>query len=78
MSNELLEMISWAFVGIALFGSVYNSKLNQEIAFKLWFISNLFFVGFNIYFEHYGVAALYCCHWLLTINGLRNIYRKAN
>lgn len=76
MTSEIIEYISWIFVGIALIGSIYNSRLNQEKAFKLWFISNLFFVLFNLYFGHYGAASLYSCHWFLTINGLKNLREK--
>lgn len=72
LNDFVIEYISWVFVGIALIGSVYNSRLDQYLAFRIWFVSNLFFVIFNIYFQHYGVAALYGCHWLLTIHGINN------
>lgn len=74
--NEYLEFISWGFVAIALIGSVYNSKLDQKTAFNYWFISNLFFICFNLYFKHYGAASLYTAHWLLVIKGLQNIRIK--
>lgn len=69
MLDQVLEIISYFIGSIALMGAYFNSNFRIE-GFYLWLISNAYFVLFNIYYEHYGMALMYICYLATTINGI--------
>jgi hypothetical protein len=64
-----LELLSYIAVVLALYGSYLNSKMSIY-GFYYWFISNWWFIGFNLYHEHYVSALLNAAYQVITVYGI--------
>lgn len=71
----MLTVIAWSMTAIAIVGTVANSY-QKRIGFWFWLLSNIFWVGFNIYNGIYPQAAVYAFNSAMCIVGLREWKKK--
>lgn len=69
MITTLFEYLSYFVSFIALLGAYLNSNLDIR-GFYCWVLSNAFFLLFNIHNRHYGIAVLYTCYLVTSLNGI--------
>lgn len=73
--NLNLELLSYISVLLAVYGSYLNSKMDIK-GFYYWFISNWWFIGFNLYHEHYAAALLNGIYQVTTVYGIYKWRKK--
>lgn len=66
----MIDIISWIMTGITVIGTVLNSY-QKKSGFIFWLISNIFWIGFNIWSESYAQAAVYVFNSCMCIIGIR-------
>jgi nicotinamide riboside transporter PnuC len=62
----------FAFVVIALIGSVSNSMMRIKLSYVLWIVSNVFFVIHNFRIGEHSQAFMYAIYLVTGVTGLRN------
>lgn len=66
----MVTAVSWLMTAVAIIGTVANSY-KKRIGFWFWLVSNVFWVGFNIYNGIYSQAAVYVFNSAMCLVGLR-------
>lgn len=68
-SMTTIEIVSWGMTTLTIIGTIANS-FQKRAGFYFWLISNLFWIGYNIYNKMYAQAAVYAFNSLMCVVGL--------
>lgn len=68
---ELVEVLTYVMMVIALVGSYLNAKQIRE-GFLLWMITNGFWIFHNVVVSEYAQAILYTANMVIAIMGFIN------
>lgn len=71
-----LSIFMWVNTCIAICGTYLNT-IQKRFGFILWMITNVVFVGFNLYIKVYSQAALFGVYFGLALFGWINWGRQA-
>lgn len=74
-----IDLISWIFVVLSVLSGFLvtsNKSKFRLIAFFGWFISNLFWILFNLYFKHWSTSVLFFIYLIQSIVGIVNNYKN--
>lgn len=74
---ELVEILTYVMMVIALVGSYLNAKQRRE-GFLLWMITNGFWIIHNLTVSEYAQSILYAANMVIAIMGFINWKRDKN
>jgi hypothetical protein len=75
---EIIEILTWVSVGIALFGSYLNATLRLKLCYILWLFSNGFLLIHNINIKEYAQATMYVVYCIITLIGIKNTIKDTS
>lgn len=77
ITNILLEMTATIFAVAGLIGGYFNARGKVLLSYKIWLVTNLFFVWYN--FEITSISQIFSniCYFFLAIIGYLN-YKEKN
>ena len=73
---ELVEILTYVMMVIALFGSYLNAKQRRE-GYLLWMLTNGFWIIHNLAVSEFAQAILYLANMVISIMGFVN-WKKSN
>ena len=73
--NVLTESIATSFAIAGLIGGYFNARNKILLSYKIWLITNLFFVWYNLQINSMSQVLSNICYFFLAIIGYLN-YKK--